>query len=271
MVNAYGSKKGVLSEAEINSLADDTFPILQGLFLITEETRGSVSKRLFEASLFLYSSDGETGLTLTEAAELEALLVSTLSHGRAVHGKIAERANALNAVLPVRSLIPPREYKERLLDLKGELWANIPGFLKFMESKKRAQQLELVEKMFQFLRKGKETQDFTIADTQSMVLLPYYIELLFSRFDADENGLLDNQEAELAYPVFRPFLAKKAGEHGLTSDEDHHAVYMFLLAYQELPNNMKTTWIWRRYITGDKNFSVDRGKVIQIFEKLLRK
>jgi hypothetical protein len=75
----------------------------------------------------------------------------------------------------------------------------------------------------------------------------------------------------LAYPVFKPFLAQKAGEHGLTSDTDHHAVYMFLLAYQELPTNMRATWIWRRYIRGDKKFSVDRAQVIQIFEKLLSK
>jgi hypothetical protein len=271
LLRSYGSNPNALEEHEIIALADDTFPMLQGLSLVSEETKKSVSKRLFEASLFLYSSDGLTSLNLTEAAELESLLVSTLVHGRYIHAKIAEQTNSLNTISPARSLIPSREYKERLFDLRKELWANIPGFLKFMETKNKKEQMKLIDNMFQFLRKGRESQDFTVSDTQSMVLLPYYIELLFSRFDLDENGLFDNSEAELAYPVFKPFLAKKAGEHGLTSDKDHHAVYMFLLAYQDLPTNMKATWLWRRHIMGDKTFSVDRAEVIQIFEKLLSK
>ncbi len=270
LAKSYGSKPGILEEAEINALADDIFPLLQDLSLVSKETRNSVSKRLFEASLFLYSSDGETSLTLTEAAELQALLLSTLSHGKNIHKKLAERAGSLNQDQPSKSIISAREYSERLLELKSEVWINIPGFLKFVDSKKKPQQLDLLKKMFQFLRKGKEGQDFTIADTQSVILLPYYIELLFSRFDLDEDGLLTNEEAEKAFPVFEPFLSKKAKEHGLTSKEDHYAVYMFLLAYQDLPNNMKTTWIWRRYITGEKNFAVDRAKVVQIFEKLLK-
>lgn len=270
LAKSYGSKPGILQEAEINALADDIFPLLQDLSLVAKETRNSVSKRLFEASLFLYSSDGQTSLTMTEAAELQALLLSTLSHGKNIHKKLAERSGVLDAESPSKSVIPARDYPERLLELRSEVWANIPGFLKFVDSRKKPQQLDLLKKMFQFLRKGRENQDFTIADTQSVILLPYYIELLFSRFDLDEDGFLTNEEAERAFPVFQPFLSKKAKEHGLDSAEDHHAVYMFLLAYQELPNNMKTKWIWRRYITGEKNFSVDRAKVVQIFEKLLK-
>lgn len=273
LLQAYGAKNDHLTEGEISTLADDVFPMLQELSLVSAASRASVTKRLFEASLFLYSSDGDTNLNMTEALELESLLLSTLMRGGKLHEQLAKICIPDEKDRKVdergKVLIPAECFRKNFLDHQETTWAYIPGLAKFFESKPRAEQEKIFAQMEKFLRKDRTTQDFTMSDTYSFILLPYYVELLFSRFDADRNGLLDNKESEKAYPVFRPFLAKKAAEHGLNSAEDHHAVYMFLLGYQTLPTDMKLTWVWRRYISGAKDFKVNRGQVVQIFEKLM--
>ena len=124
--------------------------------------------------------------------------------------------------------------------------------------------------MQSFLRKGKSANaEYTKGDTQAFILLPYYVEMLFSRFDRDGNGEIDNDEANRAYPVFRPFLSKKATEKGLNKPEDHYAVFNFLLAYRELPTEDKWEFAIRRYLLGPKKFSVNRSQVVEIFAKLL--
>jgi hypothetical protein len=269
LLQAYGAQKTSLTEAEVGVLADDIFPMLQGLGLVSPETRKSVSKRLFEASLFLYSSDGDTGVTMTEAMEVQSLLLSTIIRGRLLHADIAQKCNATEKDELGRVLIEPKCYRKKFIENHSAVWAYIPGLAKYFGAKDKKDQEKIIAQMERFLRKDRVEQPFNPSDSYSFILLPYYVELLFSRFDADRNGLLENKEAEAAFPVFQPFLATKAAAHGLTSKDDHYAVYMFLLAYQDLPNNMKMTWIWRRYVTGAKNFKADRGQVIQIFEKLL--
>ena len=288
LVQAYGPKNSeALTEQQVESLANDFFPFLEDLGLVDESTRQALPKRLLEGSLFLYSSDGDRGISMTEALEFESLLLSTVLRATKLHAEIAKAcvpapaagttpAPAAEATAKpgkkkprAKVLIPARCYRAEFLATAKRNWAYIPGLADYMASLSKNDQQALFLRMERFLRKGKGDQDFAIGDTQAFILLPYYVEILFSRFDRDRNGIFDNAEAEAAYPVFQPFLKEKSEEHGLTKPEDHKAVFNFLLAYQELPTNMKATWIWRRYIAGHKSFRVDRGQVIQIFEKLL--
>ncbi len=269
LVQGYGAKVNFLSRDEIEVLVGDIFPILENLSLVGEEARASVTKRLFEGSLFLYGSDGDAGLTMHEALELESLLISTIIKGSKIHNELAALCQAQNKDNRGRFTINEQCFTSRFLARYKDYWSQLPGFVRFMDKAGPVFQAVYFGQMAKVARKNRIGEDFTQTDTQAMILLPYYIDMLFSRFDQNRDGLLTNEEAETAYPVFQPFIAKKSMEYDLTEPETHHAVYMFLLAYQELPSDMKLTWLWRRYITGDKDFAVNRGQVIQIFEKLL--
>lgn len=270
LLKAYGDAgASSLTEAQVTQVVDDIFPFLVDLHVVNESTRASVAPRLFEASLFLYASDGDKGLTLSEATEFQSLLLSTILRAKKMHADIAASCSGAKVNEAGQQAIPAECYRTKFLEKQKSYWAYIPGLSDYLDRLPRRNQEELFKRLEKFLRKGKEGQPFLPNDSQAFVLMPYYVELLFSRFDKDRNGFLTNAEADAAYSVFRPFLAVKATEKGLTSDDDHRALYSFLLAYQELPQNMKGTWLWRRYVTGAKNFRVDRGQVIQIFEKLL--
>ena len=270
LFQAYGTPgKEELSEEQLGRFLDDIFPILKELGLADDGLRESIVKRLFEASLFLYSSDGDKSLTMAEAIELEALVLSTVMHSPRVHKEIAD---ACRVPWPQGSKrpVPAACYQAQFLAGAKRHWDYIPGLAGFFAAKPEEEKNTLFASMATFLRKGKaENEDYSVADSQAFTLLPYYIELLFSRFDTNRDGLLNNEEADLAYPVFQPFLAKKAGEKGIHDPKTHKAIFNFLLAYRQLPDDDKIGFVLRRYLLGAKSFEVDRGHVLDIFSKLL--
>lgn len=266
---SYGERSDYLTEKQIQQAANELFPILEDLGHVSAETRLAIPKRLFEASLFLYASDGSLNVTMAEALELEALLFSTMIKGGKIQEQLAAKCDARNKDKTGRYLIPAPCFKGAFLEHLQENWSQIPGLYKFFRSKTYSERVAILEQINNFLRKGRTKEEYTFGDTNSFILFPYYVELLYSRFDKNRDNYLDNEEARAAYHVFRPFLSQKAREKGLTDPEDHYALYMFLLGYQTLPDNMPSTWLWRRYITQSKDFKVDRGQVIQIFEKIL--
>ncbi|MGZ6468890.1 MAG: hypothetical protein ACXWQJ_16440, partial [Bdellovibrionota bacterium] len=255
-------------------LLNDIFPILRdpSLALADADTQESFPKRLFEASLFLPSSDGDQGLTMNEAIEFESLLISTVFYANTVHAKMAELCSVPLATTKLQK-IPAPCLRKNWLKSAASIWASIPGMATYFTQLSEREQEAFFARLEAFLRKGRTKDEFTIADTRSFVLLPYYVELLFARFDSDHDGLLENDEAEKAYPVFHPFLAEKAAQKGKTDPKDHHAIYMYLLANRELPDasnwGSALDYFWHRYIAGDKVFKADRGQVVEIFEKLL--
>jgi|GEM_PF-3419550 len=277
LIHAYGDgSKTELSEAQLNTFMNDIFPIMLEWQLVDEGTRASLAKRLFEASLFLHSSDGSKGLTAKEALELESLLLSTVSYAPLVHKELFEatkaRPECSSQKLDVQNkpTVPAACYRSEFIARAAKIWAHLPGLADYMTQKPLKEQEELFDRMANFLRKGKaKAEDYSLSDTQSFVLLPYYVELLFSRFDANGDGMLDNAEGEAAYPVFRPFLAAKAAEKGYTDDKTHRAIFNFLLAYRQLPTDSQWSFVIRRYILGDKPFRVDRGQVVEILDKLM--
>ncbi|MGE3262231.1 MAG: hypothetical protein AB7K68_10670 [Bacteriovoracia bacterium] len=275
LIGAYaGPKADSLTEAQLKSLLDDIFPILRDpkVKLADAETQESFPKRLFEASLFLPSSDGDKGLTMNEAIEFESLLLSTIYYANTVHNNLALACGT--AAENGKFAIKARCFRKNWLKQASLIWSSIPGTAQYFKQLTDRNQEVLFTRLENFLRKGRSAEDnFTISDTRAFILLPYYVELLFARFDRNHDGLLENEEAELAYPVFLPFLKEKCIERGKPDPKDHHAIYMYLLANRSLPTaenwGEAISYAWRRYVAGDKAFKADRGQVVEIFEKLL--
>jgi len=271
LMNAY-AKPGAtdLTSDQLNSLVGDFFPLLLDLHIADDSMRASISKRLQEATLFLYSSNGKSGLTMNEALEMEALMISTIERAPVTHDLIASACGTTKKDADGNFLIDAGCYRLQLSAKAPKVWSYLPGLVRYSDSLPASGKLALFDTMASFLRSGQKTSDdYTLADSQSFTLLPYYVELLFSRYDTNGDGHFDNQEANAAYLVFEPFIAEKADAKGYTAAQDHRAIFDFLLAYQVLPTDDKWDYFFRRYVTGAKTFSVDRGQVVAIFSKLM--
>lgn len=265
LMQAFGNGRDEkLSPAQLDTFLNELFPILVEYKITDEKMRATINKRVMEASLFLYSSDGDRSFTMAEALEYEALLLSTIERAPKLQKKIAELCGSPDLKVDEDC------YREKFSENAVEIWSYLPGFSEYMRGLgTQEKRVAIFKSMERFLRKGKEGTPFTVGDSQSYTLLPYYMELLYFRFDANRDGYLDNAEAEAAYPVFQPFIAEKAALYGFTGTEDHKAIFNFLLANRMLPTDGKWSFFFRRYLLGPKAFRNDRGQIIEIFEKLL--
>ncbi|MGZ3654963.1 MAG: hypothetical protein ACXVB9_11520 [Bdellovibrionota bacterium] len=271
LINAYGTPgSGGLTSDELNSLVGDFFPLMLDLHIANETMRASIAKRLQEATLFLYASNGKNGLTMNEALEMEALLISTIKRAPVTHELIANACGTTKKDADGNFLVEAGCYRAQLSARAPQVWSYLPGLVRYSDALPAKGKLGLFDTMASFLRSGQNaSDDYTLADSQSFTLLPYYVELLFARYDSNGDGRFDNKEAGAAYLVFEPFIAEKADAKGYTAGADHRAIFDFLLAYQVLPTDDKWDYLFRRYISGPKTFSVDRGQVVTIFSKLM--
>jgi hypothetical protein len=272
LIQSYGSKNAnELTPAQVEAFVNDVFPMLKEVHIADDSVKTMVPKRLLEASLFLYSSTGSENLGMNQALEMESLLLSTVLTAADVHKKIAAacnvkpQSNAKGKALPVT--VPYDCYREKFLGHLDKIWSFLPGMVRYEKSLSTEDRAALFDSMASFLKGNK--QEFTISDTQCLVHFPYYVEILYSRFDQNGDGLLDNAEAAAAYPVFRPLIAEKANAKGYTKEKDYAAIYNFLLAFRVLPTDDKWDFALHRYLLGDKKFTNDRAQIVDIFEKLL--
>lgn len=266
LLRTYGGSHSI-SENQIVEALRDMDPVLEFYKIDSKDLIQSVHPRLFEASLFLPSSDGLTNIKMTEALEMEALLISTIDRHAKIHEYIASKCKKRND-RNGDPTIEPDCYRRQFTKQIKRYWDFIPGLADFTDNLSPSEQLNMFQKMDAFLRKGRTDAYYTKGDTKSFVLMPYYIELLFSRFDANNDNFFDEKEAKLAYPVFEPFIAEKANALGYTKEEQHYKIFTYILAKKTLPKSFleKIDFLaWDK----DGEFKTNRGDVVTIFATLL--
>lgn len=275
LMQTYGKPGATeLREKEFYAAVDDLFPIIRELGFADEETRLGLKDRLREASLFLPSSDGRQDLTMAEALELEALLWSAVSRAGVVHAKLATVCPTVGEDAKKRPHLEIKCVLNQFRKNGGDVWSYVPGFAAYFKGLSERDREALVDRFNRFLRKKEPAGGaFRQGNAQAFVLFPYYVELLFHRFDKNENGKLENAEADAAYPVFRPFLAEMAAKKGLTENQDHKALFAYIIKYRAIPSKENLgdliTYGWHRYVYGDPTFAADRGQVVEIFQLLI--
>lgn len=271
LLAAYSSSRTGFTKAESGALFQDLFPVLVDLGMLAPDNKKSLESRVFESSLFLYSSNGDEIMSMNEAIEEEALVISTISKSAQIHQTIGERCKSSARDAKEEFLVEPRCYRSTFISGASSFWDHIPGFADYFHKAKADDKNDVIDNISSFTRKGRLQSLYALGDTQAFMLMPYYVEVLFSRFDTNRDGQLDRNEAEVAFAVFRPFLAKKAGDLGYTDPKDHHAMFTYMLAYGTMPNESaidKTRYAWWRYVD-EGNFQADRGRLVRIFAKLM--
>lgn len=266
VLKAYsGSDK--LSEVQVQAVFNDLKPVFDLLKIDSSSIQQTIHPRLFEASLFLPSSDGDISITMNEALEFETLLVSTLDRHKKIHEFIVTKCSK-KFDPDGNSIVEAECYRRKLTEQIKRFWDYIPGLADYMNAMPSKEQINMIKKMDTFLRKGRVNSPYTLSDTKSYVLMPYYIELLFSRFDKNLDGLIDEKEAKIAYPVFEPFIAEKANAMGYRTADDHYKIFTYILSHQTLPKTLFEKagfYAWKK----DAAFNIDRGNVVTIFSTLL--
>ncbi|MCO5141502.1 MAG: hypothetical protein M9962_00260 [Oligoflexia bacterium] len=269
VMRSYGSSRGSISEKQIKIMLKEFSPFLDFLKIDSKSVSDILHSRLYEASLFLPHSDGSVSLRLNEAMEFEVLLLSAVEQGDKIHREIAKvcktsRRRSGGYVVDAQCYRRTFAYNSRVT------WRVVPALATAFQEMTMDQRADAIGAMDPFLRSDRMGASYTQSDSRGLILIGYYIELLFFRFDKDRNGVFDQDEVKKAYPLFEPIIAKKAKELGRTDPKEFYKIYTYILAKRKIPTTLgeKLGYLnWK----AENPFTTNRMQIMEIFSTLMGK
>jgi hypothetical protein len=265
-----------LNQAEVSDAIELIKPLLQEFGFSNQISPQFVTSRFFEANIFTPHADGNSLISFEEASELLTLIFSGLesqSMFRKDFDSFCGTAN-LNETQIVNYIC--------LLNVSYQgLHRLMPTLPHLVAYRDRVTPSAFGQFYYDVLRAASKapTKDFktTLADMSLVPHLLQYIELTFVKFDVNQDDLIDYQEAERAFPLFRSLLltmSKDQIESNLLKDSEMFPLFCYLLYYREVPGIFEYLTRWNAWKTNPSRWRgvlVDRTHVSSILAMIQAK
>jgi hypothetical protein len=257
-----------LKEAE--TAFRDLRPLAVELDLIEADNRTFASSRFREANIFVPRADGNDYASFLELHEILFSIFSGVKLDELLKPQLVKhcrggRRTSSSSLVTYSCLF--NVYKQ----IFPSKLTSLPTFLAFQRSQTEA----VFNGYFANALKGAGhvPNDKKTVKMGDVALLPHliqYIELIFARYDTDNNGGLTVNEAMRAFPAFRDLfkeLAKGQLEDGTLEEKDLPALFTYILRYGKPPSGVwegLTRWYpWKNDPKSWDHFA-DRTKIAEI-------
>jgi hypothetical protein len=271
--------KGI-TEAEMQSFFADFKPLLENLGMIMPGNTNFATNRFLEANLFLPSSDGSDYLNLREGTQLLTMVFSGLEVNKQAEDQMGVQCLVPNA----NELTPPEKIESSPSDKMNidcvvrfywdhyqEVFSNLPEMTRFL---KTLTPIQFHDFMFRMIKAtGWKETPARIAFRADTSLLPHimqYLEAVVLRYDADKNGILDDNEAEVALPVYAGLIRKFSGTAAYVANK---AAFLYMLKNGKVPCGLGDVMpIFWKVVQGQKiGITADRMILSSVFGSIAEK
>jgi len=239
---------------------DKIRPALIELELVQKSNLTFISSRFRESNLFLASSNGDEYASLEELHDLILHIYSGLNRASMIEGQVVDVClPGFEGDVKPETVVSQDCLLEQYFNIVDG-YQGFPQFLALKTTETKDNNLKFYLSMLKAA--GHVPQDNNTVQFSDANLYPHviqYIEMLFSRFDTNQNKILEVDEALKAYPVFKPIIKSvvvnfKNGDK--ITDEQMPGVFMYLLKYKKTPVTGKDYLILAGYLTDSKRWDV---------------
>lgn len=273
-----------LTEDELQNFYVDFKPI--GMDLKLMDPRGqNVGKRAFlEANLFTYLGNGvnlpnpkdplahlfsyEEGIEFLSIITSGALTAHSLQKdlreicpvvGTDIYGdgsvsRECFQKNLRNLLVPKLSFMPGMQ--KFLIEATDEVWTKFSGAL-----------------IQAALNQGPGSEIVEIGEISTFCVVLHYVEVIMTRYNANGDHFLTNEEVEKAFPVFNAMIKKVAKNLMCKdlADWESRGAFGYILTYKELPltTTAELNIAWSRIIS-DWDYKLDRLDVAEVFGVIMQ-
>lgn len=278
LMRAYGTPpKAIPGEFErlskdeaLKAFNELKWPALDLKYLAPDNT-SFIDSRFLEANIFGPRGNGDNFIGFLELSDLLNMILS----GTRLDSLM--RPNLMSECLP--AILNPETstlidydclYKVYRKNLVVN-FTSVPDFLKFTQDNDSCEN-EIA--FFNLIKAAGYTPNAQKKVKLGEVsLIPHviqYLEMTFSKFDANHDEKLDRLEAEKAFPVFEPLfkdLAKDYIKKGLISEKDLFPLFTFVLKTGKIPAgpvDFIKFFLWKSTAPERRNFTSNRGKLASI-------
>ncbi len=229
-----------LSIEELNDLIFTFKPILEDLGLWSKYPETFARNTLLLADLFQGMSDGSMSVNAYEATEYGALVLFAIQAADEMTALLKNHCPEVEAKGSVGFTLKcyrPLFFKTFLND-QG-LATKLPKLNKYIESISEEERSSFLISIEGFARDDQDPE--RPQSRRDLVLLIgalLNIESTFLRYDTDDSNLLEPEELDRAFPVYRGALIDLAG---LEEDKYHFAktIFSYMIKYMKIPGKLQ--------------------------------
>ncbi len=267
---ALGNMDALVS-SELDQLYDDIRDVGVDLQFLDPNSGAGGGSRFRDGNLFTYAGNGDALLDLHEAVQLLAFLMSGKDASSDLHKLLVGRCANIPGGIFGTKLVEKRCFFERVFAEYGEYFRHLPGFVAYLNGLKAENRTQILEALIRIAKAGRPFPEYMeILDTDTVSVLPHYIESVYLLFDEDRSGRLETDEALQAFVRFETILKSLANDPSM-SRKDLQALFTYLLDRGKAPETTFEKmgfllWKWRGQ--GSWNLSVERSRILDIFEQL---
>ena len=278
--NPAGLMNGTL--ADVERLVAPYIPLLRALGQLHPTNTDPALKRFNEANMFVFSSNGDSVMDLGETTYYLAFLMSASSLSTRIMNKIAGTATT-PGLCPVigkddmdLDTYDITCFRTNYYGNYKELWINFPGLVNAYENmlKFYPQKVLILQQSMEISarRLGYSNAPISSYDITAMAVIPHYLEAMVSRFDWNNDQILDlNEVLNGAYPIVKTTLANAAKQ---TDNSMLQAILTYIVRFGRDPSlstwdtiHLLAWYVWRPFWT----IQADRAalyKVIAVLSKV---
>jgi|GEM_PF-1170436 len=258
-----------ITVTEADQLYADLRPVITELNLFDLRSDTFMESRFRDANLFAPRGNGDAYADFNETNELVLMLLS----GVTVDGLISPAVQAICPVQPSTTgyaddgTMDLNCFMSAYRQQMPPFYSALPDFLKFAYNLSVPDYNVVLTNLMKAAGYVPNTTGrVRLGDTSMLPHITQYVESLFSTYDLDHTGRLDQYELEKAYPRFRGLVAKEAAASGITNPHMVKALFFWLIHYGSAPT---TTYEKIKYIVwwapkSSWNVGADRTRFIQI-------
>ena len=268
-IKAYA---GVTVE-EVNKVFKTVKPFFVDLQMLEPENDTFGDARFRDANIFMPHSDGNKTASFVELTDLIGMLWSGVKINTMLTESMPKNClfeqmlkNPKTGISKLEKMVKVDCAADAYRSLLEEKMTATPVFRRYLRSIDRDETLEFINNIFK--SSGyipNKTRTTKLADLGQVPHAIQYIEMIFTRFDENSDGVLTRNEAIKAYELFSGLLGQYAGDQ--VSPKDLDSVFMFLLRYGKAPTTLKekATWFLRWKGKPDNwNVAADRSQLARI-------
>ena len=226
-------------------------------------------RRVRDANIFLYGSDGSPLLTPVEGMQLLGYLISAAHTAVRVHERIGVECPAGPLDIYDYPTFAPDCYRRAYFAHYRELWRGYPGLIRYYEGLGAAGQADFAYLLEDVSREHGYTQAVMGSDdTQRITALLQDVETLFARFDVDGDGILSRSEATGAFELVKGPLETASCLHSRAKLE---VLFSYLLKFGRPPTDGlggKLSFLWWWGTRKFRGAEADRMRILMIFSGL---
>ncbi|MCS6837927.1 MAG: hypothetical protein NZ480_03680 [Bdellovibrionaceae bacterium] len=276
IIRAYSHQDNVLhlNKESYDQFISDILPILLDLHLTSPDKPDFGNSRFLEANLFMPSSNGNQILDYAEAVEILQFLWSGILRHNQILTQIDEHCSTA-VQLFTEIEYPFQCWLEQSYQSFPHAYKEMPEAVTFYQALSRERFFATWSSFL--IASGYVPSKPNFVFTRDLSLVPHivqYVESLITRFDLNNDEILDRVEALKAFPTFEEML-KTATR--FKNRRILKAGYAYLLVYKKLPKTLREKLHFMIIWTGQEDewpIRVNRGdlaKILEVTAHLLRK